>query len=208
LTVQLSFWRALLDAGNKRVGWKLGMGERERIGPGPVIGHLTTATQLQPGSIYRPDGAALHADAEVALELAHDVEPDADRDAAEAAIAGYGVGLELVDLGPMPGGAEGIVAGNVFHRAFALGRLQPDWPDHPPMARLVVGAQVRASALADEDYAELVRSVGAILGAMGERLKAGDHLITGSVVEVPRARGENVVADIGKLGEVGLEIAE
>jgi hypothetical protein len=55
------------------VGWKLGLGEGERIGPGPVIGHLTSATQLQPDTVFHGGGAvALHADAEIALELDRD----------------------------------------------------------------------------------------------------------------------------------------
>src|SRR5215210_1295920 len=87
LAAQLGMWRASLAGGAQRVGWKLGMGDRERIGPGPVIGHLTSATVLPAGAIFQVAGIAeLHADAEVALELAHDVEADADRDAARAAI--------------------------------------------------------------------------------------------------------------------------
>src|SRR5829696_7976667 len=119
LAAQLRTWRATLAGGAQRVGWKLGVGDRERIGAGPVIGHLTTATLLAAGEAFRATGiTALHADAEVALELARDVE--ADRDPARAAIGGYGAALELVDLGPVAGGPEGIVATNVFHRAVAF----------------------------------------------------------------------------------------
>jgi hypothetical protein len=57
LTEQLSRWRMALAHGAERVGWKLGMGEGERIGPGPVIGHLTSATRLEPGAAYRAEGA-------------------------------------------------------------------------------------------------------------------------------------------------------
>jgi 2-keto-4-pentenoate hydratase len=42
---------------------------------------------------------------------------------------------------------------------------------------------------------------------MGERLRAGDRLITGSVVQVPIARGDEVIADIGPLGRVKLTTA-
>jgi hypothetical protein len=54
--------RASLAGGAQRVGWKLGMGDRERIGAGPVIGHLTTATLLTAGATFRAAGiAAPHA---------------------------------------------------------------------------------------------------------------------------------------------------
>src|SRR3954470_9965578 len=105
LAVQLETWRAALAAGADRVGWKLGVGDRERIGAGPVIGHLTSATQLAPGSSYRPDDpTALHVDAEVAVEMASDVAPDATVAEVEAAVAGYGAAIELVDLEPVTGG--------------------------------------------------------------------------------------------------------
>ena len=77
LTVQLDAWRAALAGGAERVGWKLGMGERERIGAGPVIGHLTSATRLPSGAALDvSELAAPYADAEVALVIGEDVAPD------------------------------------------------------------------------------------------------------------------------------------
>ena len=207
LAAQLRAWRASLAGGAQRVGWKLGMGDRERIGAGPVIGHLTTATLLPAGATFRTAGiTALHADAEVALELARDVGADADSDAARAAIGGYGAALELVDLGPVAGGPEGIVATNVFHRAVAFAPMSCTQMPARATGQLVVGGAVRDSAPARADYGELVRSVAVILGHAGERLRAGDRLITGSVVQVPVAAGDEVVADLGPLGSVGVSL--
>ena len=42
---------------------------------------------------------------------------------------------------------------------------------------------------------------------MDERLRAGDHLITGSVVQVPINHGDEVIASLGPLGRVALTIA-
>ena len=207
LAAQLRMWRASLAGGAQRVGWKLGVGDRERIGAGPVIGHLTTATLLPAGSTFRVVGSpALHADAEVALELARDVEADADRDAARAAIGGYGAAVELVDLGPVAGGPEGIVATNIFHRAVAFAPVTCAQMPTRVSARLIVGGAVRDSAVASADYGELVRAVAVLLGHVGERLRAGDLLITGSVVQVAVAAGDEVVADLGPLGCVGLSL--
>jgi 2-keto-4-pentenoate hydratase/catechol 2,3-dioxygenase-like lactoylglutathione lyase family enzyme len=207
LAVQLGRWRQTLRGGAGRVGWKLGVGDRERIGGGPVIGHLTTATRLEPGAVYRAAGGAdLHADAEVALELGRDVAPDADAEAARAAVAGFGAALELVDLGGTDD-AEAIVAANVFHRAFALGPSRPSLPAGGVQARLLVNGESRAEAASDAEFAELVRVVARLLGALGERLQAGDRIITGSVVQVAVRPGDAVVADFGDLGRVELVVA-
>jgi 2-keto-4-pentenoate hydratase len=199
LDAQLADWRAALRGGAKRLGWKLGIGDRERIG-GPVIGHLTSASQLASGATYEAGGAALHADAEVALAIGRDVAPDADEEAARAAIGGYGAALELVDLAEPPVGAEAIVAHNVWHRAFVLAGGVEALPWEGVEGRLIVNGEVRASAPAPTDFADRVLVVARLLGAMGERLQAGDRIITGSVVQVPIAPGDEVVADLGALG--------
>jgi len=204
---QLDSWRAALGGGAERVGWKLGIGHRERIGDGPVIGHLTSASRLPSGGELDVSGlAAPHADAEVALLIGEDVAPHSDRASAAAAIAGYGTALELCDLGPA-GGPEDIVAANVFHRAFALGDLDRPWPVRPPLGRLLVDGQTRAEAVADADHAELVRVVAALLGRMGERLRAGDCLITGSIVQMAVTPPSDVAAEIDGLGRVMLTTA-
>jgi 2-keto-4-pentenoate hydratase len=210
LAVQLERWRTTLASGAERVGWKLGVGERERIGSGPVIGHLTSATQLEPGAVYLAGSGrvvALHADAEVALELGLDVEPDADPDDVLAAIAGCGAALELVDLGGPPDDPQRIVAANVFHRAYAFGSLDQRWPAEGIEGRLIVNGEIRASAAATDDLAERVRVVAVLLAAMGERLQAGDRIIMGSIVQVPVDPGDSVTADVGALGRVYLTIA-
>jgi 2-keto-4-pentenoate hydratase len=210
LTSQLGAWRAALGEGAVRTGWKLGTGEGERIGAGPVIGHLTSATQLEPGATYVAQHPVdLRADAEVALRMGEDVEPGADREEAGAAIAGFGAALELVDLGSPPAGdAERIVATNVWHRAFALGTLDRPPPAKAAEGRLIVNGDVRDAAPLSRDFIDLVQVVATLLGAVGERLQAGDSLITGSVVQVPVDPGDEVIADLGPLGAVQLTTAK
>jgi 2-keto-4-pentenoate hydratase len=94
----------------------------------------------------------------------------------------------------------------VFHRAFALGALDRSLPAGGVEGRLVVNGEVRASAAAPHDLAGLVCAVAALLDAVGERLQAGDRLITGSVVQVPIAAGDHVVADLGALGAVDVAV--
>jgi 2-keto-4-pentenoate hydratase len=180
----------------RRVGWKLGMGERERIGGGPVIGHLTSATQLEPGAVFDPAGVrSLHADAEVAIVVGAD------------GIAGYGAALELVDLGSPPDNPHDVVAANVFHRGFALGPVDRPAPPRGASGALVVNGELRDAAPIERDFDGLVVAVGELLAELGEELEPGDRLITGSVVQVPVSPGDEVVADLGPLGRVGARVA-
>jgi 2-keto-4-pentenoate hydratase len=196
LEVQLEHWRETLRSGAERVGWKLGLGERERIGAGPVIGHLTSATQLEPGGVYRADGAGLlHADVEVGIELGP-----------QEAVVGYCAALELVDLAS-PDDPQEIVAANVFHRAFAFGPFRRSWPTDGVEAQLVVNGRTRAREPAEPDVAGLVHDTARLLGATGERLRAGDRMILGSIIQLPVETGDEVVADLGPLGRVQAEIA-
>jgi 2-keto-4-pentenoate hydratase len=196
-----------LARGEHRVGWKLGIGERERIGSEPLaIGHLTSATCLDPGSTFDASPVvSLHADAEVFVDIGRDVAAAAGPAAAREAISGYGAALELVDLGP-PDDPLQIVAANVFHRAVALGEPHRRMPEERVEGRLIVNGDVVAVARAPADYAERVHALATLLEAMGEALRAGDRVITGSVVQAPIRAGDEVVADLGALGRVPLTI--
>jgi hypothetical protein len=167
----------------------------ELTGDEPTIGYLTSASQLEPGGVYTATGAvALHADTEVVVELGHG-----------GTIAGLRAGLELVDLAPPPGGVEGIVAANVLHRAFALGPLVP--VTGPAEARSVVNGHALRLGRTADDHAETVRTVSSQLSALGERLRPGDLIFSGSVTQVALEPGDEVAAEIDGLGRVSLRIA-
>src|SRR5436190_7239511 len=89
-----------------RVGWKLGVGGAERIGKTLAVGHLTTSTLLEDGETYDAGGAAIHADAEVAVVVG----------------VGYAPALELVDLSNAGDGADAVVATNILHRGRGIRR--------------------------------------------------------------------------------------
>ncbi len=208
LTAQLHDWQATVRGGSARVGWKLGIGARESVGGEAVIGHLTSATLLAPGSTYLSGRSAkLHADAEVALELGREVPPGANANAVRGAIARFGVALEIVDLAGPPYDAESIVAANVFHRAVAFGAWSIESPAAGVEATLIVDGEVQASARVTDDFADKVTTVARLLAAVGQRLQAGDRIITGSIAQVAIKPGNDVAADLRPLGRVQLSIA-
>ena len=212
LGTQLERWRGALEQGARRVGWKIGLNIPEvqaRLGlEEPVIGHLTSATQLEPGGSYGAgDAVALMAEPEVALELGRDVAPDAGPDEAAEAIAGYGAAIELVDVGRPPADLESIVAENVFHRAFLIGPTEPGAPDGAAV-EVSVGGEQRAASVVEEDFPATVRLVARLLGSVGERLQAGDWIIAGSLTEqVPVADGDDLSVELGPLGRVSVSVA-
>lgn len=182
------------------------MGDRERIAGHIAVGHLTSETVLPSGALFRaPEGAELHADAEAVVELGGDVDPRAGATSVAGAIASFGAALELVDLAALPGEPDSVVAANVFHRAVAFGAVHSS-PPADLVVKLAVNGEVRAAARWPDDLGDRIAAAAELLDPVGERLRAGDRIITGSIVQVPVDIGDNVVADFGELGAVRLEV--
>jgi 2-keto-4-pentenoate hydratase len=176
--------------GGARLGWKLGMGDAERIGSHPAVGQLVTL--LEDGDAYAATAPVdLRADAEIAVRIGQPLQ--------------YAPALEIVDLG-LPRDAGEVVAANIFHRAVAIGPFRRQLPGGTRGALSVDGV-VRDSAPAPDDLDERLRAAGEVLAAVDERFSPGDAVITGSIVQVPIARGQHVVADFGDVGRVALTIA-
>lgn len=194
---QLSARRARIAAGEKPLGWKVGLGappamERLKI-KAPLVGFMMQKSLL-PNASTVPVGSwhKLVAEPEVAVTMGKDLPGGADRAATVAAIAGLGPAIELADLNPPPDDVEVTLAGNIFHRHVILGEPDPSRAG----AKLdgLVGHVFRRGALAakQENVEQLigemigiVQHVAGTLAAYGEKLRAGDVIITGSIVPPP-----------------------
>ena len=178
LTTQFGIRRRALDTGAAHVGWKLGMGEAERIDDEIAVGHLTSATLLETGSAFHSiDGLALHADAEIFLELGRELMPNRPVAEARSVIAAYGCALEIVDLGDGHDGPEAIIAGTVFRRAVAFGPSQPQLPADRLGVRVLVNGDVRATATAPEDLAARLSAAARCHAGTNEARRSRDHRI-------------------------------
>jgi 2-keto-4-pentenoate hydratase len=185
------------DREGERVGWKIAGGIRavdELLGAGSVtIGYLTSTTLLESGGSF--DAAAarvLRVEPELALEVGSDL-----------GLAGVGVGLEIVDLGTADAPLEEVVADNLLHRAFLLGPTVAD--ASPRLARIAVGDVVHEREVAVDAPAVLAK-VAAQLNAIGEQLRPGDRILSGSLVQVPASPGDAVAAEIDGLGRLEVRI--
>jgi 2-keto-4-pentenoate hydratase len=209
---QLEEWRRLLREGADRLGWKIGFNPpkaREALGlRDPVIGHLTSATAIEPGGSHSLAGAKKPlVEAEVAIELRRQVGPGAEVDEALAAIQSLGPAIELIDMPAPPDDLEQALADNVFHRGVVFGPHRQDAAVGGIVAKIAVSGEERESAPAEVDLAETIRLVADLLAACGERLEAGDRIIAGTLTRPVRvAEGDRVEIELGPLGGVGLSL--
>jgi 2-keto-4-pentenoate hydratase len=194
---QLGARRARIAAGEKPLGWKVGLGappamERLKI-KAPLVGYMMQRSLL-PNRVTVPVGSWTKpvAEPEVAVYMGKDLPGGADRAATIASIAALGAAIELADLNPPPDDVEVTLAGNIFHRHVILGPQDKSRAG----AKLdgLVGHVFRRGALAaKQDKIEvligemigIVQHVAGTLAAYGEELSAGDVIITGSIVPPP-----------------------
>jgi 2-keto-4-pentenoate hydratase len=194
MRVQLDLRRQRLAGGDKSLGWKVGFGapamlKQLGIG-GPLVGFLTQNARVQPGgSVSLAGWAKPVAEPEIAVHIGRDVPADADCDAAAAAIAGISPAIELVDVHTPPQDPERILGENIYQRHVVLGGTGPARDGAKPdglTCRILRHGQESARTTDPQantgQWVEIVRHVADVLAAFGERLRAGEIIITGSVV--------------------------
>jgi 2-keto-4-pentenoate hydratase len=191
---QLTVRRQVLAGGAQHLGWKAGFASaaaRERFGTaGPLFGFLTDGGLLPSGSSISIDGwtrAVL--EAEIAIHLGRDLPAGAAPAEIRAAIAGLGAAIEVADFDPELVDVESILAGDIFHRHLLLG---PPDPSRAGLRTADVGAIVTADGAEvarSTDPAALTTELVVVLGQLavtleefGERLRAGDVVIGGSLI--------------------------
>jgi len=203
---QLTHWRATLDSGAHRLGWKIGFNPPEvqaKLGlSAPAVGHLTSATLVGADGSHALSGAtAPKAEPEIAIEIGPD-----------KTIAGLAPAIEIVDIPALPGGPDevgDVVAANIFHRAVAIGSSsQVQSPDGVTMTLRVDGETVREADVSAYPIADMIHVVADTLEAAGERLEAGDRIIAGALAPPPDVQaGQRLALDLGPLGAIEVQLS-
>jgi 2-keto-4-pentenoate hydratase len=215
---QLAVRDERLRAGERQIGWKVGFGApaaMERLGTDrPLVGFLMDTGLLEDGAtVPIGDWTAPALEPEIAVHLAQDVAPDASWDDVRAAIGGLSAAIELADVDPPPHDVRAILAGNIFHRHVVLGPVHASRSTGEGIGGRVLrdGEQIAANddpAALTGEVVEVVRLTAELLGAAGERLRAGEVVITGSVVPpVAIAPGQGIAVELGPLGGLRLALA-
>lgn len=179
-----------LDAGAEHLGWKVGFGApaaMARLGlDRPLVGALTAGRRLGPGASVTVDGWTRGLiEAEVAAYVGRDVAGDATPADALAAVDGWSLAVELADLDLPPDDVEEILAGNIYHRWVLLGDVVPELPRQRGVVVRRDGVEAAATDRPDDLVGELgwvLATTASTLAAAGATLRAGDVVITGSMV--------------------------
>lgn len=214
-TRMLGLRAAVLASGTEPLGWKLGFGAPAAMSAlgtdRPLVGFLTRDRLMAAGSSVSVTGWAKPLlEAEVAVHLGSAVPPDATAAEAVAAVSGWSVAIELADLSFPPGDVEEVLAGNIFHRHVLLGPSVDALPLDLSFSVLRDRAPVASTSEPFEltgSLGEVLASAAATLTACGASLRAGDVVITGSVVppiDVSGGGAWTVVAP--GLGELGVDV--
>jgi 2-keto-4-pentenoate hydratase len=129
------------------------------------------------------------AEPEIVVYLGQDLFEAPDRETARAAITAIGPVIELADVNFPPDEVEAILAENIYHRHVIFGRTDTSRAGCD-LAGLVGrvyrnGAEIISTTdpqAMTGDLVDIVRHVADLLTVFGERLRAGELIITGSIV--------------------------
>jgi 2-keto-4-pentenoate hydratase len=193
----LSDRRARIAAGEKPLGWKVGLGAKPAMArlaiTMPLVGYMMERSRVPDGSSVSVAGWTQPvAEPEIAVTMGADLAGGADRAATIAAIGGLGPAIELADLDPPPADVEVTLAGNIFHRHVILGPSDASRAGArlDGLTGLVFrrGAQAARQTDLQANIGEIVGIVAHVAGTLaahGETLRAGEVIITGSIVPPP-----------------------
>jgi 2-keto-4-pentenoate hydratase len=218
MRAQLARRRARLDAGDAALGWKVGFGAPAAMAmlkiTAPIVGHLMRSGRVESGATVSLAGWVKPvAEPEIALHIGADLAAGADRAAAKAAIAAIGPAIELADLDLPPEDVSAILTGNIYQRHVVLGPPDP-WRAAPRLDGLTGHIRRNDSEVAEAtdlqvntgDVVDLLRLVANMLAPFGERVRAGEVVICGSVVPplFLEAGDESAGFELAPLGSVAV----
>ena len=194
MEAQLERRRARLESGEKSVGWKIGFGApaaKEKLSiNAPLIGFMTDKSLLHSNVTVSVAGWTRPVvEPEIAVYLGKDLAGGSDRETTRAAIASIAPALELVDINFPPDDVEAILTENIYHRYVIFGRV--DTSRAGGELDGLVGQAFRngteiASTIDPQsmtgDLIDNVQHVADMLAVFGETFRAGEVVITGSIV--------------------------
>ena len=222
MRAQLEMRRLRLADGDKALGWKVGFGAPAMLAllkiSGPLIGFLTQNARVKSGgSVSFAGWSKPVAEPEIAVHIGHDLGAGADPAAARAAIAGISPAFEIVDITAPLEDPERILGDNIYQRHVVLGGSRPARAGAQSdglTCRIIRHGKEFARTIDPQantgQWANIVCHVADVLAAFGERLRAGEIIITGSVVPpLTLERGEDgITFEVDPIGSVAVRFSD
>jgi 2-keto-4-pentenoate hydratase len=193
MAAQLSQRRQRIAAGEKPLGWKVGLGApaaMQKLGlEGPLVGYLMQRALVLSGSAVSLAGWVKPvAEPEIAVRMARDLGAAAGPDETAAAIKEIFPAVELAnfDPAPTPDNLDAVLAGDIYQRHVILcGNTRAGAGLDGLTSRLIRHGAEAASTTDPEALTgkllTIVAHVASTLAAFGEKLGQGDVVITGSI---------------------------
>lgn len=218
MLAQLAKRRARIAAGERPLGWKLGLGSPatlQKLGlQTPQVGYLMQRALLLSGSTVSLQGWKKPvAEPEIGLRMMRDLPGGATADDALAAIKDIFPALELVDFDPPPAPdiLDKILEDDIYQRHVVLcGNTRAGAATSGLTSRLFRrGKEAASTADLEAQTGKLpgiVAHVASTLAAFGEKLSAGDVIIAGSIVPPVAIEADetDIAHALEPIGEVSL----
>jgi 2-keto-4-pentenoate hydratase len=220
MRAQAELRKKRVEDGDRVIGWKVGFGapamlERMQIN-GPLVGFLTQGARVAPGgSVSFAGWTKPVIEPEIAVHIGRDVFAGADRDTAAAAIAGIAPVFEIVDFYEPPDDPERILGHNIYQRhvVAAAAPARAGSAAEGLTCRIIRRGSEFARTTDPQantgEWVNIVRHVADMLAAFGGGLRAGQFIITGSVVPpiAVEAGEESMAFEVDPIGGVAVRFA-
>jgi 2-keto-4-pentenoate hydratase len=217
MEIQLKLRQKRLDAGEKAIGWKVGFGapaSMESLGiDAPLVGFMTDKSILAPDSeVSIAKWVKPVVEPEIAIRFGIDIAGAVDRETAKSAISAMIPSIELADVDIPPTDIEKILEANIFHRSILLAENSRDgFSLNGLTGRIFRDGTESASVTALEgntgDIIDIVRHLAHLLDMFGEKISAGDILITGSITPpIMSTASETVRFFLDPIGDVTVKV--
>jgi 2-keto-4-pentenoate hydratase len=210
--------RCASQSGERRIGWKVGLTApaiQSQFGVHePVFGCLLEEGKLRSGHVLGSDLVNPGFENEICVQLARDLPPVAETAEVARAIDAVFPAIEIIETrGAFTRDLALALADNAQQKAFVLGSPAP--PAAVDLAAVVVrvlrnGIEIgsgRGDAVLGHPF-NAVRWLARKLGEFGERLSAGDLVMTGSFTrQFPLSRGDRIEAVFDGVGAVSIAMS-
>lgn len=210
--------RGAADPSRRRIGWKVGLTsvaiQQQFDVHEPVFGCLLAEGQFKSGHVFGADLVKPGFENEICVALERDVAPGATIATVSAAVGALFPALEIIETrGDFTRQLALALADNAQQKAFVLG--PPIAPEGIDLATVTARVRINGTEVAigrgDAVLGHPYHSVAWLarkLAQFGERLRAGDLVMTGSFTrQFPLSRGDRVETVFEGVGSVSASLA-